>query len=86
MTKGELVKMLSIYDDDIEVKITLSCDNAYRVPDEVKKVNDKLVVIESSDVPNIDDLSIMAEKSLEWYEPIMLDSEKKLLKNLIGEE
>ena len=87
MTVGQLKKILSQYSDDMTVKITYECDNDFREITNIRTIGkvSSFVSIESDSVPNIDDLSIMAEKSLEQYDSIMMDSEKKLLQNLIGE-
>lgn len=86
MTIGELKAILNQYSDDTPVRITYECDNDFREITNIRTVGKgSFVSIESDSVPNIDDLSIMAQKSLEQYDSIMMDSEKKLLQNLIGE-
>lgn len=87
MTIGELKAILNQYSDDMPVRITYECDNDFREITNIRTIGEvsSFVSIESDSVPNIDDLSIMAEKSLEQYDSIMMDSEKKLLQNLIGE-
>lgn len=87
MTVGQLKAILSQYSDDMTVKITYECDNDFREITNIRTVGkcSPILSIESDGVPNIEDLSIMAQRSLEQYDSIMLDSEKSLLRNLIGE-
>lgn len=83
MTVGQLKAILSQYSDDTKVKITYECDNSFR---DITKVRDcgelyPFISIETDEVPNYEDLSLMADAALSKYE--MLDYEIDALSNLV---
>ena len=88
MTVGQLKKILNNYSDDMTVKITYDCDNDFRAITTVRPIGkvDSFLSIETDSIPKIDDLIIMASETLEQYDSVLLDYEKELLRNLIGEE
>ena len=62
MTKAELIELLKPFSDDAIVKITYSCDNAYRnITDVNIHPRNGYAIIESAEMPDEDDIFVMAE-------------------------
>lgn len=87
MTVGQLKAILNQYSDDIKVKITYQCDNAFRDITRVRQCGqvNPFICIETDEIPNYEDLSIMAESALARYDSVMLNYEKEALNNLAGD-
>lgn len=87
MTVGQLKAILSQYSDEMKIKITYQCDNAHRDITRVRRcgIVDPFICIETDEVPNYEDLSIMAEYALARYDSVMLNYEKEALSNLAGD-
>lgn len=84
MNVSELIEFLSNYDPETEVVMTYFCDNAYRPLDALKEdiVNHR-VVLESYEVPDFDDLQVIAESVFEEHGDNMSQKEKKIMTDFI---
>lgn len=83
MTKGELLKLLDKYDDDMKIKITLECDNDFREIDKVRLSGAKeFIILESREIPNGDDIYFMAKALLNSPNSLTIQ-EEKILKEYI---
>lgn len=79
MTKGELVKLLDKYDDNMKIKFTLECDNDFRDIDKVRMSEAKeFIILESKEIPNGDDLYFMIKALLNSPNSLTIKEEKTL--------
>ena len=79
MTKGELVKLLDKYDDDMKIKFTLECDNDFRDIDKVRMSGaGEFIILESREIPNGDDLYFMIKALLNVPNSLTIKEEKIL--------
>lgn len=88
MTVGQLKTILNQYSDDMKIKMTYQCDNAHRDITRVRHCGQvfPFLTIETDEIPNYEDLSVMAESALARYDSVMLDNEREALNNLVGDE
>ena len=84
MTVGELIEELKHFDENSKVVITMTCDNDFRQVDEVRfaPIPD-LVIIESHEVPDFQDLQVIAKEVMEEHGNNMTRFEQKVMMDFI---
>jgi hypothetical protein len=84
MKVGELIEELKHFDENSKVVITMTCDNDFRQVDEVRfaPIPD-LVIIESHEVPDFQDLQVIAKEVMEEHGDNMTRYEQKLMIDFI---
>lgn len=79
MTVRELMEQLSNMNKDSKVVITMTCDNDFRNIHEVRTCISGLTIIESHDVPDFDDLFVIAKETYEEHYNDLSPKERRLL-------
>lgn len=84
MTVWELIEELQKMDDTAEAVITYECDNDFRRIDRVRfsKVP-YLAIIESHEVPDFEDLQVIAKEVMEEHGNNMTKYEQKVMMDFI---
>jgi hypothetical protein len=86
MTNKELRKALESYPDDAKVRFTLVCDNSFRKIDNIRYVErNKIIALESNDVPDEDDLKCMIEESLKTKRDYISSRVEALFEEVLDE-
>ena len=84
MKVGELIKKLEEFDSETKVVMTYSCDNDYRGIDLIRfSPVPNIVVVESSEIPDFDDISVMAQEVYEEHGKHMSQYERKLMEEFL---
>jgi hypothetical protein len=84
MTVAELIDYLSNFDPETKVVITYFCDNNFREIDNIRNTySGELVVIESHEVPDFDDIQVMAREVLEEHGDDMSQVELRYMKAFV---